>query len=131
MHPRQPAGDAEPGLAEEHDLAGQQRLAIALTAGWVNAAIFFAAAAMTAGAGRQPNISPRAVQARSFDRNWACHRYVPSAASRGPYCTGALTPFGASALVFCPQHGHSRSMRPSRHSARTRHRRAGRLDHAR
>jgi hypothetical protein len=50
----------------------------------VNAAIFFAAAAMTAGDGMQPNISPRAVQARSFDRNWPCHRYVPSAASRGP-----------------------------------------------
>jgi hypothetical protein len=32
------------------------------------------------------------------------------AAVRGPYCTGAFTPYGACALVRAPQPGHSRSI---------------------
>ena len=32
------------------------------------------------------------------------------AAARGPYCTGAVTPSGAAALVRSPQHGHAFSI---------------------
>ena len=79
---------------------------ISLIAGLQNAAIFLAIAATAPGDGSQPNMSPRAWQARSRDRNCPCHRYAASAEARGPYCTGAFTPSGACALVACPQHAH-------------------------
>jgi hypothetical protein len=83
---------------------------IASIAGEMKAAIFLAATAITAGDGAQPNMSASAAQALLRDRNCPCHRYTPSAAARGPYCTGAVTPVGAAALVRSPQHGHSLSI---------------------
>ena len=47
---------------------------IAASAGAISPAVFFAAAASAPGEGAQPNISERAWQARSRDRNWPCHR---------------------------------------------------------
>ena len=89
--------------------AASRASTIALTAGLRNVAIFFAAMAITAGDGAQPNISASAWHARPLDRNCPCHRYTPIAAARGPYCTGAVTPSGASALVLSPQHRHATS----------------------
>ena len=83
---------------------------MAVIAGEMSPAILRACAASAPGDGAQLNISPSAAQARSSGRNWPCHRQMPSAAARGPYCTGAVTPSGASALVRSPQHGHSRSI---------------------
>ena len=81
-------------------------LTIASIAGLMKPAIFLAIVAITAGDGAQPNISASAAAARSRERNCPCHRYAAVAAARGPYCTGAVTPSGASALVRSPQHGH-------------------------
>jgi hypothetical protein len=76
---------------------------IASSAGAMRPAIFLVIAASAAGDGAQPNISPSAAQARSLDRNCPCHRYAPSAAARGPYRTGAVTPSGARPQVTVPQ----------------------------
>ena len=83
---------------------------MAAIAGETSPAILRACAASAPGDGAQPNISASAVHARPRERNCPCHRYVPSAAARGPYCTGAFTPSGASASVRSPQHGHSISI---------------------
>jgi hypothetical protein len=80
---------------------------ITVIAGAMKAAVFFAIAASVPGDGAQPNISASAAQARSRDRNCPCHKYVPSAAARGPYCTGAATPSGARPQVTVP-HAHRR-----------------------
>jgi hypothetical protein len=79
-------------------------------AGETSPAILRACAASAPGDGAQPNISASAAHARLRERNCPCHRYVPSAATRGPYCTGASTPCGAPALVRSPQLGHSISI---------------------
>ena len=83
---------------------------MASSAGAMSPAILPVIAASAPGDGAQPNISASAAQARSRDRNWPCHRYAPSAAARGPYCTGAVTPSGARPLVRAPQPRHSRSI---------------------
>jgi hypothetical protein len=85
-------------------------LMITSATGDTNAATLRAVAAVTAGDGAQPDISAIAAAARSRDRNCPCHRYVPSAAARGPCCTGAVTPSGACALAFAPHPAHSRSI---------------------
>src|SRR5712691_2289550 len=82
---------------------------ISASAGETSPAIFLVIAASAPGDGAQPNISAIAAQARSLDRNCPCHRYAPSAAARGPYCTGAVTPSGARPLVRAPQLPHSSS----------------------
>src|SRR5512135_194855 len=55
-----------------------------------------------------PNSSANACAVRSLDRNCPTYRYTTTAASRGPYCTGASTPSGALPRTRCP-HTHSRS----------------------
>jgi hypothetical protein len=50
-----------------------------------------------------PNTVPITSATRAFARNCPCHRPTASAQTRGPYCTGAAAPTGASALVTCPQ----------------------------
>jgi len=80
------------------------------SAGAISLAIFFVIAASAPGDGAQPNMSAIAAAARSLDRNCPCHRYAPSAAARGPYCTGAATPSGAWPLVRVLQPPHSRSI---------------------
>ena len=47
---------------------------MAMIAGEMSPAILRACAASAPGDGAQLNISPSAAQARSFDRNWPCHR---------------------------------------------------------
>jgi hypothetical protein len=47
---------------------------IAASAGARNPAVLRAAAASAPGEGARPNMSERAWQARSLDRNWPCHR---------------------------------------------------------
>ena len=47
---------------------------IAASAGASSPAVFLAADASAPCEGAQPNISERARQARSLDRNWPCHR---------------------------------------------------------
>jgi hypothetical protein len=49
-----------------------------------------------------PNNSPIASQVRCRDTNCPCHRYAHTATIRGPYCTGAATPAGASPAVTLP-----------------------------
>ena len=60
-------------------------------------------AVTVSGARVTPNSSARTWPVRSRDRKCPCHRYVPIAVSRGPYCTGAVTPAGAAAPVTVPQ----------------------------
>jgi hypothetical protein len=49
-------------------------LVMACSAGAISPAVFRAAAASAPADGAHPNISERARQARSRDRNWPCHR---------------------------------------------------------
>ena len=106
MHPGELPGDPEPGLVEVRHAAAARARTIASSAGAMSPAIFAVIPATAAGDGAQPNISAIAAQARSRDRNWPCHRYAASAAARGPYCTGAVTPSGARPLVRVPQPPH-------------------------
>src|SRR5258708_28610556 len=50
-----------------------------------------------------PNSSLTASHVRPRDRNCPCHRYAHAAVTRGPYCTGAVTPAGAAPGVTVPQ----------------------------
>jgi len=60
-----------------------------------------------------PNISATASHVRPRDRNWPCHRYAHTAVTRGPYCTGALTPVGAVPEVTAPHEQRRETIRCS------------------
>ena len=102
--------DPEAGLVEVRGGRGGQRAADRVHRRATAPAIFLVIAASAPGDGAQPNMSAIAARARSRDRNCPCHKYTPSAAARGPYCTGAATPSGALPLVRAPQPPHSRSI---------------------
>ncbi len=102
VHPVQPARHPEPGLIEPGDRAGGDVLA-----GPLQEPLQPPGGPGGEGGDRpsdsgMPNSSASACAVRFLDRNCPAYRQMMTAATRGPYCTGASAPSGAAPRVRVP-----------------------------